>query len=72
MTNELTADQIKVSHTIDDMETMRGKVLRDSRQLDRIIPDLRHAIENGRTDAALDLLATIDNLNTAVITTARP
>lgn len=68
----LTADQITLSHTIDNMEAMRGSVLRDSRQIDRIIPDLRHAIEHGRTDAALDLLITIDRLNSKVITTAKP
>lgn len=72
MTHTLTAEQIALSHTVDDMETMRGTVLRESRQIDRIIPDLRHAIEHGRTAAALDLLVTIDRLNSTVITTARP
>jgi hypothetical protein len=68
----LTADQITLSHTIDDMETMRGTVLRESRQIDRIIPDLQHAIEHGHISAAVSLLATIERLNNAVITTARP
>jgi hypothetical protein len=72
MAHTPTTHDVTLSHLIDDAEKVRSAVLRDTRQIDRIIPDLRHAIEHGRTDAALDLLITIDRLNSAVITTATP
>jgi hypothetical protein len=66
MTQTLTDAQIKLSHTIDDSEKMRTKVVRASKEIDRIIPDLRHAIEHGRTAAALDMLVTLDRYHLTI------
>lgn len=56
----LTDEEIRASHAIANAEAVRTKVLRAGNEIDRIIPDLRHAIEHGRTMAALDMLRTLD------------
>ncbi|QGJ92879.1 hypothetical protein PBI_BEAGLE_122 [Arthrobacter phage Beagle] len=62
-----TESEIALSHTIDDYERRIGPGLRSARMVDSVIADLRHAIEHGRTDAALHLLASLDRSNQRVI-----
>lgn len=67
MTHTLTDAQITASHTIDDAERMRTKVLRAATEIDRMVNDLDHAIRHGRTVAAADMLRTIDRYNLTVL-----
>lgn len=55
------------SHLIDDYERRIGPALRSARMVDSVVADLRHAIEHGRTDAALSLLESLDRSNRRVI-----
>lgn len=62
-----TDADIAYSHLVDDTERSRTAALRAATDVDRTIAQLRHAIANGRTDAALDLLTTIDGRNRAIL-----
>ena len=72
MAQPLTAEQIRLSHTIDDAERMRGKVLRAAKEIDRLLPDLIHAVKHGRTIAAADMLVTLDRYNQTVLDATKP
>jgi hypothetical protein len=71
MPDTLTDADVRYSHLVADTEAARTKALRSAQRIDSVIADLRHAIENGRTDAALDLLITVDTANRAVLDTLR-
>lgn len=62
-----TPEQIRISHLIDDAEKIRGKALRAAKEIDRIVPDLQHAIQHGRTTAAVSLLALLDRYNRNIL-----
>lgn len=60
------------SHLVDDTERMRTAALRKARSIDADMSSLRHAIEHGRTEAALSLLETIDRANRSAIAALTP
>jgi hypothetical protein len=62
-----TAEQIATSHLVAAANDCRTAALRRAKDIDNLMSDLRHAIENGRTGAALSMLTSIDTLNKQII-----
>lgn len=67
----LTDSAIRHSHLIADTEAARTKALRSATEADRVLDLLRHAIENGRTAAALDMMTTVERHMDTIINTLR-
>lgn len=64
---ELTDEQINIAHLTAAANDVRTAALRKAKDIDALMADLRHAIENGRTGAALSMLTSIDTLNRGII-----
>lgn len=67
-----TPAEIAHSHLVADTEAARTAAHRAATDIDRLVTDLHHAISNGRTGAALSLLASIDRSNLAVLDALKP
>ena len=53
----MTAREVEMSHTIDDIETARTKLVRDRAEVRRLLTDALHALRNGAphvTDEFID------------------
>lgn len=59
--------EIRYAHLVDETERARTAARRRASETDRILPELRHAIEHGNTDAALDMLITVDRHTQAIL-----
>lgn len=64
---DLTDQQIETAHLIAAANDCRTAALRRAKDVDNLMSDFRHAIENGRTGAALSMLTSIDILNKQII-----
>jgi hypothetical protein len=49
-------ESIRISHLIDDHETVRTHPVRTLRDQDELLSNALHAIVNGRTDVALEFV----------------
>jgi hypothetical protein len=62
---EQTPDSIRISHLIDDHETVRTHAIRTVKDQDDLLSDALHAIQNGRTVVALEFIERVRDALTA-------